>query len=267
MQTTARNYLQRAFADQHNVIFLIGSALLSLSFASHWPLLVGAVAEVLFLAIAPRLTAFRAWVDARDGALHSLNAERALAGELSTLAPAYRLRFEAFSRLLDEVVSRLSVQPGFTFDALRSVREHLDALRRNALSLLRTHQSVSTAIAEIPALELAQEVARLDRAFAAERDLELRMGLRQQSLAAQRRLSHREELEKTRGKADIDFATLEKSAGYLKSRAAELVTPEQMLTEVRAAVTDLVAPSIRVPLLSTVSENSVALSAPPGLLR
>ena len=184
MQNSPRNYFQRAFSDQHNVILLIGSVLLSLAFASFLPLLIGFVGEVLFLSICPRLPAFRAWVDARDSAVHKLETERALEGDLSSLTPAYRLRFEAFSRLLDEVVGRLAAQRTFGFDGLAAVRQNFDTLLHSALSLLRTQQTVSAAIAEIPALELAQEVARLDRAFAAERDLELRMGLRQQALLA-----------------------------------------------------------------------------------
>ena len=267
MQNSPRNYFQRAFSDQHNVILLIGSVLLSLAFASFLPLLIGFVGEVLFLSICPRLPAFRAWVDARDSAVHKLETERALEGDLSSLTPAYRLRFEAFSRLLDEVVGRLAAQRTFGFDGLAAVRQNFDTLLHSALSLLRTQQTVSAAIAEIPALELAQEVARLDRAFAAERDLELRMGLRQQALAAQRRLSQREELEKTRAKADLELSTIEKGAGYLKSRAAELVSAEQMLTEVRALVSDVAAPSMRVPTLSERPASTAALSAPPGLAR
>lgn len=267
MQNSPRNYVQRAFSDQHNVILLIGSVLLALAFASFLPLLVGFIAELLFLSVCPRLPAFRAWVDARDNAVHKLEVERALQSELGSLGPAYRLRFESFSRLLDEVVGRLAAQQMFQFDGLAAVREHFDALLRSALSLLHTQQSVSAAIAEIPALELAQEVARLDRAFTAERDLELRMGLRQQALAAQRRLSQREELEKTRVKADMELSTIEKGAAYLKSRAAELVSAEQMLTEVRALLSDVAAPSVRVPTLSDLPASTAALSAPPRLAR
>jgi hypothetical protein len=267
MQNSPRNYFQRAFSDQHNVILLIGSVVLALAFASFLPLLVGFVAELLFLVICPRLPAFRAWVDARDGAVHRLEVERELKGELGSLGPAYRLRFDAFSRLLDEVVGRLAAQRMFEFDGLAAVRQQFDSLLRSALSLLQTQQTVSAAIAEIPALELAQEVARLDRVFAAERDLELRMGLRQQALAAQRRLSQREELEKTRVKADMDLSTIEKGAAYLKSRAAEQVSPEQMLTEVRSLLSDVAAPSVRVPTLSERPTSTAALSAPPRLAR
>lgn len=268
MQNSPRSYLQRAFSDQHNVILLVGSVVLSLAFASFLPALVGLVAEMLFLAICPRLRAFRDWADARDGEQHRLQTERLLGADIAALGSAHRLRFEAFSRLLDEVLARIASHHTLSFEAQQELREHFDLLLQSTLALLRAQQNAAAASSEIPAVELAQEVARLDRAFAAERDLELRMGLRQQSLAAQRRISQREELEKTRAKVELELATLEKSAGYLKSRAADSANAEHMLSEVRALLPDGAAPSSRLqPGAEPPPGSAAALSAPPGLMR
>nr|MDQ2644746.1 hypothetical protein [Myxococcota bacterium] len=59
----ANRYLSSAFKLQYNLILLGGSALLSLAAASPVPLLLGLAAELLWLALAPTLPAFRRWVD------------------------------------------------------------------------------------------------------------------------------------------------------------------------------------------------------------
>jgi hypothetical protein len=260
----ARSYFRRAFFDQHNLILLAGAAVLSLAFASPLPALIGAGAEVLFLLIAPKLEAFRVFVDRQDSALRKQRLVRSLSVDVASLGPGYAPRFEAFSRALDEMVAHSVARRALSFDELDSVQEHFEQLLRSLLELMLAHQSVLVAIAEIPALELAQEVARLDRAFTGQRDLEARMGLRQQLLAAQKRLTQREELEKAGGKLELELSTLEKSVGTLRTRAAELVASGQLLNEVRGLVSEA-APISRIELSG--HGASPALSAPPGLLR
>jgi hypothetical protein len=262
-----RSYFRRAFSDQHNVILMVGAAVLALAFASFVPALIGVIAEGLFLTIAPRLEAFRDWVDRQDGAARRERVERTLRPDLLSLGPGYGTRLEALSRLLEEVVAGVAVHRALSFAELESMRDGFEQLLGSTLELMRTHQGVLAAIAEIPSLELAQEVARLDRAYAAQRDLELRMGLRQQLLATQKRLAQREELEKTRGKLELQLQTIEKSVGYLKARTSELLAAGQMLNEVRALVSDL-APISR----GDGSERdrlgaTAAVSAPPGRWR
>ena len=53
------SYLGAAFTVQYNLILLGGSALFSLASASPIPIAIGAGAELLWLAIGPRLSSFR----------------------------------------------------------------------------------------------------------------------------------------------------------------------------------------------------------------
>lgn len=260
----ARGYFRRAFFDQHNLILLVGAVVLSLAFASPLPALIGAAFEVLFLLIAPRLEAFRAFIDRQDSALRKRRLERSLSADIAALGPGYAPRFDAFSRGLDDVVARGVAQRALSFDELDSVQHQFEQLLRSLLELMLAHQSVLAAVADIPALELTQEVARLDRAFAGQRDLELRMGLRQQLLAAQKRLAQREELEKAGGKLELELSAVESSVGSLRARTPELVASGQLLNEVRALVSEA-APISRVELSG--HGPTAALSAPPGLAR
>src|SRR6185436_39010 len=62
------SYLSTAFSSQYNLILLGGSALFSLASASLLPLVIGAAAEFFWLALGPRLPAFRRRVDQRADA-------------------------------------------------------------------------------------------------------------------------------------------------------------------------------------------------------
>lgn len=264
---TPRNYLRRAFSDQHNVILMIGAGVLALSFASWLPLLVGVLSEALFLAIAPRLTAFRDWVDAQDGAARKERVQRSLRPDLANLAPSHGARLEALSRLFEQLVAGVAAHRTLSFEELESLRDAGERLLSSVLDLLRKHQALLAAIAEIPSVELAQEAARLDRAYAAQKDLELRMGLRQQLLAIQKRLAQREELEKTRGEVELTLHAIEKSVGSLESRTTELVATGQMLNEVRSLLSELLPVRRSEGLGQDRRGAAAAISAPPGLLR
>ena len=261
---TSRSYLRRAMLDQHNVILMLGALLLALAFASPIPLLAGLGAEALWLAITPRLPAFRRWVDRYDSHERKLRMQQALNAEVAKLGAGYRAQFEPMSDAVDEVITEACTRRALSFDELESARVQLEQVLRSALQLLKIQQAVVNAIADIP-LELTEEAARLERAFAGQRDLEARMGLRQALLATQKRLAQRAELQQSRSKIEVELKTIETGLGYL-ARTVSSIGVERLVAEASALALEVARVAQREAAVEEVLGGAAATSVRPSLL-
>jgi hypothetical protein len=260
---TSRSYFRRAMLDQHNVILMLGALLLALAFASPIPLLAGFGAEALWLAIIPRLPAFRRWVDRYDIQESKQRMQQALNAEVGKLGAPYRAQFEPMSAAVDEVITEAGIRRALSFDEMESARVELEQVLRAALQLLKIQQAVVNAIADIP-LELTEEAARLERALAGQRDLEARMGLRQALLATQKRLAQRAELQQSRSKIEAELKTVETGLGYL-ARTVNSTGAERLVAEASALALEVARVAKREAAVEDVLGGSAAASARPEL--
>ncbi len=254
-----RNYLERALWDQHNVIMMLGAGAFSLALASFVPLAVGAFAELSWLAIVPKLPAFRSWVDQRDAAAQREREEADLAGRPALVDDGFRARFAAVSRGAEEVrelTTRLAESP----QQLGATERGLWRLRSTFLDYGEAHQRISRLLSEMPAAEWTEELSELQRRFASERDLEARMGLRNATQSLQRALAVREQhlaqLRNTESKLD----TLQKSVGFLKALALNSGSVGQLAHELESLLAE-VGP---VPHPDAAPESTGAASATGG---
>jgi hypothetical protein len=211
-----RSYFARALWDQHNVIVLTGAVLFALAFASPMPLAIAAIAEALWLTIAPNLTAYRAWVDRFDTAAEREQEERDFAASPALGDAAFAARFSALSRVSEEVgdiAARRAELPA----ELAPIRRGLGRLRALFLDFGHTQQRLSRRAPENRADELNAELAELTQAFAVERELEARMSLRNAiqatQLEAQRQAHWLMQLKSVENKLDL----IQKGASYLKA--------------------------------------------------
>lgn len=186
------SYFKSAFCDQHNLILIFGLGCFSAAYATLWPLLLGLGGEVAWLACAPKLSAFRRWVDERASAEYLFRAEAAIQGALPKLSDSELGRFLSVSR----EAAKFAAEAGAT----RAPRERLLGLhallelRRTFLDYAFLRQRIWTLIDVTPSSELEREAARLQQAYAAERELTLRMTLRKALAATKRRIAEQAEL-------------------------------------------------------------------------
>jgi len=242
----ANRYLSSAFTLQSNLILLGGSALLSLASASPVPLLLGLAAELLWLALAPNLPAFRSWVD-RRGAAAPVSNQRvsgsfpAPAGGVSSDRPSmapldaqHATRLVALERAISEMraLGLDSSDPEFE-RAASKLEQLLPQFRR----LSQQHQRLLRYLDEVKKPELEAEIAELGKAFAAEQDLGLRMSLRQARTVAERRLEQRARIAATSRAAEIKLQTIERSIGAC--RGLGLVSSHDLAAEADAIVAQL----------------------------
>lgn len=217
-----RRYVVAAAANQYNWIALGGAVLFSVAFASLLPLGVALTAEALWLLTAPRLPAFRRWVEAQSERAEAAAERDAVLSTLAGLEPVYGNRYSALSRAIQEIEQLYARQPGVSRGELDAASEQLQRLSRSFLDFSRIHQRLSRFLTETPGSELEREVQTLSRSLQGEKDLGVRFTVRQALTLAQRRLQQLEQIKSTRRAVDVRLETIEKSFAYIESRVLGL---------------------------------------------
>lgn len=213
------SYLKCAFQDQHNLVLLFGAACFSLAFATPVPLLIGAVGEVSWLLVGPRLPAFRAWVDRQISEQYLARAETAIRGALGELPEADVARFRELSRGVKDLMG--SAHGKLPAHELQLSQHGLLELRRTFLDYLFLGQRVEGLVDNTTSADLEKEAAHLQEAYSAERELTARMTIRKSLTAVQRRISQQAALSTVKGKLASCLDLLEKALPALKARLAD----------------------------------------------
>jgi hypothetical protein len=226
-------YVRRAFLLQYNLILLGGAALFSLASASALPLLVGLALELLWLVVATNLAGVRRFLDepAQDLALGGAEPEPAAPPPRPVLEPLYANRAALFERLLGDIREQTRRVDAATD---RHVTASLEAIGRSFAGLCENHQRVSKYLNATPEAAIVEEIERQKRAFTAEKDLALRLAIRQSIALAQRRLEQRAQLEKSLRAATIRVDTLERATGALRGQALALGLTQELIAELDA---------------------------------
>jgi len=229
-------YLKHAFEDQHNLVLLLGASCFSVAFASFLPLIVGVSAELVWLSVGPRLPAFREWVDRKLSTQYLARSEAAIEGALAELSTAEVRRFRALSRnvalLLANAEARLPAHE------LELAVHGLLELRRTFLDYSFLGQRVTALADQIPNSERELEAERLQQTYGAERELTVRMTIRNALTALQRTISQQTSLASVNRTIELRLEMLEGALLYLTGRLAD-PTFEQLAPEIDNALREI----------------------------
>jgi hypothetical protein len=211
------NYLSTAFYSQYNLILFAGSALFSLAAASPVPILFGLAAELTWLAVGPSLPLFRRKVDQR------LESERRARLDDEVLAGMRSLDAQHTSRLLavGQAVSLLAMHAGegrALEPALGDALSDLERLRPIFLKLCKLHERLSAQLQELVQRPPELEVARLSQAYAAEKDLGLRLTLHQSIKLAQKKIEQQARMVDLRRGIELKLSLIEQSLQHLANQ-------------------------------------------------
>jgi hypothetical protein len=234
--TREPSYLVRLFSLQYNWILFGGALLFSLASASRLPALVGTAVEVLVLLVGSNLPGVRRWLDRRDAAFRRAAANDAVMTAVRGLERDYASRVLALDHALGDIRDFGGPRPEPAFEAAVS---RLETLRSVHLGLCEAHQRVTKFLAATPTKELAAEAERLKAAFSAEKDIGLRLTLRQALTLAQRRIEHRESLGQTLRGLGVRLESVERSIAYLRSQGESLARSPRFPSDVEQLVGDI----------------------------
>jgi len=208
--------VKSGFWLQYNVILLAGAFFFAVALGSWTPVIVGAMAEMVWLALATSPIIHQK-IEQRRAALRSAGYAAADGEQLRGLRPEYVSRFERLMRVVDQIRRARLDLAGVSPGELEGAIDKLDHVQRSFLRLAVIHQRGTKFLHAMPVADLERETARIGAAIAEERDLSIRMALRQSLALAQRRIRQREQMVITRRTVELQMATMEQAFLYLDS--------------------------------------------------
>jgi hypothetical protein len=225
--------LALAFGFQYNVILFFGLLLFSLSLASWVPAAGAAAAEVVWLFVGA-FPATAEWIDRgrrrREARLPTPNPA------LPSLAPAYAARCEALARVASQARLAPLDATGMTAAELTTTLAHLDDAHRSFLRLAGLHQRLSQFLHGTPSSDLDRDAARLHEDYAREKDLAVRMAIRQSLNLIQRRRQHRQLTVNMLRAVELRVAAVEQSFAYIETQVLPLGSALELKAEVEALI-------------------------------
>ena len=262
------NLVKIAFANQYNLIALLGAAGLSFALESWIPAALAVVGEALWLLAAPSTPAFRRWAASRAaGDKHSQQVVET-AQATRKLDDAYLARVNHLGRMVDEI-RRLAAEREMNPGVFDRNGDRLQGLMQTFIQMATLHQRLVRFLAGSQSINLEDEVGRLGREMSSEKDAGVRLTLRQTLTVAQRRLKQHEQIEGTRRALEAKMQTLEMSLDYLRSQifaGGGEADVENQLDELAAMVTFL--PDLEAEATATItsarSTTTTGTHAPHG---
>jgi hypothetical protein len=259
------NLVKFAFRNQYNIIALVGAAGLSFALESWIPAALAGVGEALWLLVAPSTQAFRRWAATQSAGEKRSQHAVETAHATRRLDDAYASRVNQLDRMTQEIRS-LAAERDMDPAVFDRGGDRLQALVQTFIQMATLHQRLVRFLAGSQATNLEEEVARLGREMASEKDAGVRLTMRQTLTVAQRRLKQHDQIEGTRRALEAKMQTLEMSLDYLRSQIfaggaeADL---ENQLDELAATVSFL--PDLEAEATATIaSARSTSPHRPEG---
>ncbi len=251
------NYVSVAFYWQYNLILLGGSALFSLASRSPWPFVIGLSAEAVWLVLGPRLPAFRRSVDARLDAERRARLDDELLSGVRSLGPRSTARLLAVGQTLSLVSMAAHKRAGAHSELARAAAE-LERVRFSFLAFCQLDERMSLLQHELSEHPPEAEVARLARAYAAEKDLGQRLTLHRGVRAAERQVELKARLVELRALVEQQLAFVEQALRHLREQQQAGLPDADLAREMASCLSRVGSPSALEAQLSEASAPSLA---------
>jgi len=227
--------VMRFFLVQYNLILLAGAALFALAAATPWPLIAAAALEAIWLGLGVSVPGMRRWLDRREASFRRAERDVAVGTAVQTLDADYAERVRALHGALAEIRDAGGRAPTAAFEHAIA---RLETLGPVYLELCVTHQRLGAFLLATTEAELALEAERLKASFTAEKDLGIRLTLRQAMALAQRRIEHRLAMLQLFRGLGVKLETVERSVAYLRSQGPALTSNPSLADEVEALLAE-----------------------------
>jgi hypothetical protein len=225
--------LSTVFWFQYNVILFLGSLLFSAAMRSWGPAVLGALGEAIWLLLGTALRPVYTSID-----LHRAKMRRAPSGPhsaaLERISGKHAPRFDALVRAADAVQRARLEMGGLSRAELRAVLGRLETLQEAYVRLASVHDRVSEYLKGGPSGQHEPETARLSEALSREKDMSVRLALRQSLTLAQRRVEQRAHIANTLRAVELKMTAIEQSFAYLGSQVIGLGSAVELKAEVDA---------------------------------
>jgi hypothetical protein len=248
------------YFNQYNLLLVSGAAVFSLALASRWPLIVGGVAEAIWLIVSLTSRSVRRWAVS-----HVLDQDRERRVDeaqpvCKTLEPDYVGRLEKIEAVGTDI-RRMIWERGLEGALFSGTENRLESLLLGFAKMAALHQRLSRLIGGTDPNLLEQELVALGQSLSSEKDGSIRFVLQQAIGIAQRRFEQRERLENQLRLLGVRMGTLEMSLDYLRSN----VFAGRSEKDLAAEITQLMSNLSYLVELETEVNTSVERLHPPAI--
>jgi hypothetical protein len=227
---------RRAFFNQYNAILLGAAGLFALATFSWLPLVVGVGLEALWMTFLPDSSLFKRWVGTQKSRESQERIKAETAAIIKQLGEGYELRFYELQKVADEVLAlskeNQCLETRLVEDELKKIGQVLFSFLRMA----RSHQRLSSFLAENPVNEIRTDIAECTSDLRKEKDVRVQASLKQALSLAEKRLRQHEQIASSAKALAVQMETLEKALGYLKSHIVAIGSHEELATELDGLV-------------------------------
>jgi hypothetical protein len=234
--SNASRAVVQLFLVQENVILLCGAVLFSIALASPLPLMAGVAGELLWLALGSGSPRVLRWLDARRSAAESADVAPTPSTSTDALDAEHARRVQTLDRALATLrtLGDARAPADFSHALLR-----LDTLRPIYRSLCESDQRIGRFLAATTEADLVAEAERLKAQFAAEKDLGVRLTIRQAIGSAQRRVEHRRTMAQLQRGIFVKLESLERSITFFLSQGRALASNAGFPNDVEALLAEI----------------------------
>jgi hypothetical protein len=226
--------ISAAFWLQYNLIMLFGCACFSLALSSFGPLRLGLIVELLWLAVAIGLPKVCAWVLERSTETDDQLSHAGLPPELCQRIRALRQSAGAIIRAAKKARELTPLEQ-------RSLIERVNAIQHAFVRLARSAHQISVSLIRQPTSEIAAEMQRLREASLGEKDLVVKLGLKQALGLLSRRLQERERVLASLRATEVQMRTIDTSLAYMRSLLDQGTSPAACAAELESLAQQLAA--------------------------
>jgi hypothetical protein len=242
MATAARlssggpNVYWRAFANQYNVILLVGCFAFAWALESWVPLAVAALGEFVWMMLGAPSRRFRRWVARTDAVDDQARRSAAAAQSARGLGEPYASRVAGLEYAAQDA-RRLAREMGLDHGLLSAGEAKIDTLVRSFVNMASLHQRLVRFLGESQARQPQNEIVRLTQELEQEKNAAVRLSLRQALAVGQRRAKQFEQIEAAARALEVKMSTLEMSFDYLRSQIVGGASGEELAAALGELVT------------------------------
>jgi len=226
--------LATAFWLQYNIIFLFGCASFALALASLTPLRLGALVEVAWLALAATLPGVGRWVTEQSLSDEVRKTNDGFPPELHERVRAVR---ETAASIVQSARKARDIEPA----ELGAIVERIDAVQHAFVRLAHAGQRVSGFLSSLPTADIEAEMKRVSDSLVGEKDLVVKLGLKQSLGLLQRRVRERDRVVNALRATDVQMRTIETSFTYIRSVLANTSSPRDCAAEIESLAMQIAA--------------------------
>jgi hypothetical protein len=238
-QPKKRSSYNWAFFNQYNYILLGGAAIFAVATFSWLPLLVGAGAEALWMALGADTSLFRRWVLMQEGIDRQKDLQQRAVDALKSLDEQYVDRYASLEATAEQISKLAQDNPSLERSLVDDELAKLGQLLNDYLQMAVVHQRLSRYLDTTSSADIDRDISSCEDQLKSETNLEVQASLRQNLALAEKRQKQHDRIDASHKALTVKIDTLEKSFEFLKSHILAIGSQEDLRDQLDSVISGI----------------------------